>query len=97
MQKNDGDETSTVELAPKKKMTKVPSPAKKLKLGVKPLMSSPLAKSNGKVTTASAAAASAGSGGCGTATAAAGAAVAGNTGDDPESESSGTLSSPPAA
>ncbi|KAI3326930.1 hypothetical protein HD806DRAFT_485510 [Xylariaceae sp. AK1471] len=72
--KNDDDEGATVEVAPKKKMTKVPSPAKKLKLGVKPLQSSPLAKSNGKAT----------NGG-------------GHTGDDAASESSGTLSSPPAA
>lgn len=63
-----------MEVAPKKKTTKIPSPAKKLKLGVKPLMSSPLAKSNGKPTVG-----------------------AGNTGDDAASESSETLSSPPAA
>ncbi|KAJ8105744.1 hypothetical protein ONZ43_g7301 [Nemania bipapillata] len=72
--KNDDDDGPTVEVAPKKKITKVPSPAKKSKLGVKPLMSSPLAKSNGKVTVNN-----------------------GNTGDDAASESSGTLSSPPAA
>ncbi|TGJ80556.1 hypothetical protein E0Z10_g8195 [Xylaria hypoxylon] len=72
--KNDDDDGPTVEVAPKKKITKVPSPAKKLKLGVKPLMSSPLAKSNGKATVAS-----------------------GHAGDDAGSESSGTLSSPPAA
>ncbi|KAH8165010.1 hypothetical protein CIB48_g3236 [Xylaria polymorpha] len=72
--KNDDDDGPTVEVAPKKKTTKVPSPAKKLKLGVKPLMSSPLAKSNGKPPVA-----------------------IGNTGDDAASESSGTLSSPPAA
>jgi hypothetical protein len=73
-QKNDDDDGPTVEVAPKKKITKVPSPAKKSKLGVKPIMSSPLAKSNGKVTVGN-----------------------GNTGDDAASESSGTLSSPPAA
>ncbi|KAI1430761.1 hypothetical protein GGR50DRAFT_162375 [Xylaria sp. CBS 124048] len=71
--KFDDDGGLTVEVAPKKKITKVPSPAKKLKLGGKPPMSSPLAKSNGKP----------GIGG-------------GHTGDD-ASESSGTLSSPPAA
>ncbi|KAI0394478.1 hypothetical protein F5Y17DRAFT_427509 [Xylariaceae sp. FL0594] len=73
--RNDDGDGPTVEVVPKKKMTKVPSPAKKLKLGVKPLMSSPLAKSNGKVTTVS----------------------GGHAGDDAASESSGTLSSPPAA
>ncbi|KAI0201695.1 hypothetical protein F4808DRAFT_35301 [Astrocystis sublimbata] len=73
--KNDDDDGPTVEVAPKKKATKVQSPAKKLKLGVKPLMSSPLAKSNGKPP-----------------------ATSGHTGgDDGASESSGTLSSPPAA
>ncbi|KAI1742016.1 transcriptional activator [Xylaria scruposa] len=73
--KNDDDDGPTVEVLPKKKITKVPSPAKKLKsLGGKPLMSSPLAKSNGKPPV-----------------------VSGNTGDDAASESSGTLSSPPAA
>ncbi|KAI0913483.1 hypothetical protein F4823DRAFT_577495 [Ustulina deusta] len=72
--KNEDDDGPTVEVAPKKKITKVPSPAKKLKLDVKPLMSSPLAKSNGKATVGS-----------------------GNTRDDAASESSGTLSSPPAA
>ncbi|KAI1819503.1 hypothetical protein F4861DRAFT_526766 [Xylaria intraflava] len=72
--KLDDDDGPTVEVAPKKKITKVPSPAKKLKLGGKPLMSSPLAKSNGKATVGS-----------------------GNPGDDAASESSGTLSSPPAA
>ncbi|KAI0805416.1 transcriptional activator [Xylaria sp. FL0064] len=71
--KNDDDDGPTVEVAPKKKVTKVPSPAKKLKLDVKPLMSSPLAKSNGK------------------------AVGNGNSRDDAASESSGTLSSPPAA
>ncbi|KAI1815636.1 hypothetical protein GGS20DRAFT_323183 [Poronia punctata] len=72
--KNDDEEGSTVEVAHKKKTSKVPSPAKKLKLGVKPLMSSPLAKSNGKAGV-----------------------TAGHAGDDAASESSGTLSSPPAA
>lgn len=72
--KNDDDDGLTVEVAPKKKNTKIPSPAKKLKLGVKPLMSSPLAKSNGKPTVGG-----------------------GNPGDDAASESSETLSSPPAA
>ncbi|KAI1199101.1 transcriptional activator [Nemania serpens] len=72
--KTEDDDGPTVEVAPKKKVTKVPSPAKKMKLGVKPLMSSPLAKSNGKI-----------------------AVGGGNTGDDAASESSGTLSSPPAA
>ncbi|KAI5860624.1 hypothetical protein GGS23DRAFT_217518 [Durotheca rogersii] len=67
-------EGSTVEVAPKKKITKIPSPAKKLKLGIsKPLLSSPISKSNGKP--------SHGSGG--------------GREDDRESESSGTLSSPP--
>jgi hypothetical protein len=75
VQKHDDDDGPTVEVAPKKKMiTKVPSPAKKLKMGVKPLMSSPLAKSNGKPTVGG-----------------------GHAGDDAASESSGTLSSPPAA
>ncbi|KAI1420838.1 transcriptional activator [Xylaria sp. FL1777] len=72
--KNEDDDGPTVEVAPKKKITKVPSPAKKLKLDVKPLMSSPLAKSNGKATVGN-----------------------GNSRDDAASESSGTLSSPPAA
>ncbi|KAI0968848.1 hypothetical protein F4678DRAFT_188009 [Xylaria arbuscula] len=72
--KNEDDDGPTVEVAPKKKITKVPSPAKKLKLDVKPLMSSPLAKSNGKAAVGN-----------------------GNTRDDAASESSGTLSSPPAA
>lgn len=46
---DDDAEGSTVEVAPKKKVTKVPSPAKKLKLGAsKPLLSSPMSKSNGK-------------------------------------------------
>ncbi|KAI0008293.1 hypothetical protein F4779DRAFT_587675 [Xylariaceae sp. FL0662B] len=77
---DDDAEGSTVEVAPKKKVSKVPSPAKKLKLGVsKPLLSSPMSKSNGKT--------SAGSGG--------GGGLAGGGGDDGESESSGTLSSPP--
>lgn len=68
---DDDDEGSTVEVAPKKKMAKGASPAKKLKLGVsKPLLSSPATK-NGKP----------GGGDKG--------------GDDGESESSGTLSSPP--
>jgi hypothetical protein len=71
---DDDHEGSTVEVAPKKKMSKHASPAKKLKLGLsKPLLSSPAAK-NGK-------ASSNGGGG----------------GDDGESESSGTLSSPPGA
>ncbi|KAI0475954.1 hypothetical protein GGR56DRAFT_444923 [Xylariaceae sp. FL0804] len=76
-------EASTVEVvAPKKKVSKIPSPAKKLKLGVsKPLVSSSLAK-NGKVSS------SGGTGGGG----------GSNTGgEDAESESSGTLSSPPGA
>ncbi|OTA99984.1 hypothetical protein M426DRAFT_324635 [Hypoxylon sp. CI-4A] len=74
-QKVDDDDAdgSTVEVAPKKKMTKVPSPAKKLKLGIsKPLLSSPMSKSNGKTS-----------------------APNGGGEDDRESESSGTLSSPP--
>ncbi|KAI0124723.1 transcriptional activator [Xylariales sp. AK1849] len=45
---DDDAEGSTVEVAPKKKITKHPNPAKKLKLGVsKPLLSSPATK-NGK-------------------------------------------------
>ncbi|KAI1472439.1 uncharacterized protein F4812DRAFT_408913 [Daldinia caldariorum] len=74
-QKVDDDDAdgSTVEVAPKKKITKVPSPAKKLKLGAsKPLLSSPMSKSNGKTS-----------------------APSGGGDDDRESESSGTLSSPP--
>lgn len=74
-QKLDDDDAdgSTVEVVPRKKVTKVPSPAKKLKLGVsKPLLSSPMAKSNGKTS-----------------------APNGGRDDDRESESSGTLSSPP--
>ncbi|KAI6089150.1 hypothetical protein F4821DRAFT_232260 [Hypoxylon rubiginosum] len=71
---DDDAEGSTVEVAPKKKVTKVPSPAKKLKLGVsKPLLSSPMSKSNGKTSSA----------------------PNGGGDDDRESESSGTLSSPP--
>ncbi|KAI1263750.1 hypothetical protein F5Y18DRAFT_115348 [Xylariaceae sp. FL1019] len=77
--KNNDDEGSTVEVAPKKKITKIPSPAKKLKLGVKPLQSSPLAKSNAKAVPAAG-----GNGGNG-----------GGGGDDSGAESSGTLSSPP--
>lgn len=70
---DDDAEGSTVEVAPKKKVTKVPSPAKKLKLGTqKPLLSSPMSKSNGKTS-----------------------APNGGGDDDRESESSGTLSSPP--
>lgn len=70
---DDDAEGSTVEVAPKKKLSKAPSPAKKLKLGVsKPALSSSGNK-NGKP------ARSNGDGG----------------GDDGESESSGTLSSPP--
>ncbi|KAI1654836.1 hypothetical protein F4813DRAFT_369557 [Daldinia decipiens] len=70
---DDDAEGSTVEVAPKKKITKVPSPAKKLKLGAsKPLISSPMSKSNGKTS-----------------------APSGGGDDDRESESSGTLSSPP--
>ncbi|KAI2639183.1 hypothetical protein GGS21DRAFT_416340 [Xylaria nigripes] len=72
--KLDDEDGPTVEVAPKKKITKVASPARKLKLGGKPLMSSPLAKSNAKAAVSS-----------------------GNAGDDAASESSGTLSSPPAA
>ncbi|KAI1379082.1 hypothetical protein F4677DRAFT_410494 [Hypoxylon crocopeplum] len=70
---DDDAEGSTVEVAPKKKVTKVPSPAKKLKLGAsKPILSSPMSKSNGKIS-----------------------APSGGGDDDRESESSGTLSSPP--
>lgn len=77
---DDAADGSTVEVAPKKKVTKVPSPNKKLKLGAsKPPLSSPASK-NGK--TAAAASISNGGG-------------AGGAGDDGESESSGTLSSPP--
>ncbi|KAK7984082.1 Gti1/Pac2 family protein [Apiospora arundinis] len=73
---DDDAEGSTVEVAPKKKINKSASPAKKLKLGVsKPLLSSPGTTKNGKP------AKSNGAGGGG--------------GDDGESESSGTLSSPP--
>ncbi|TPX18984.1 uncharacterized protein E0L32_011301 [Thyridium curvatum] len=59
---DDDDKDSTVEVAPKKN-PKIPSPAKKLKLGSKPPLSSPMSK-NGRD-------------------------------GDAESESSGTLSSPP--
>ncbi|KAI1337171.1 transcriptional activator [Xylariaceae sp. FL0016] len=74
-------EGSTVEVAPKKKVTKVPSPAKKLKLGTaKPPLGSPMNKNVGKN--------SSNGGG-------ADKAAAGGGGDDGESDSSGTLSSPP--
>ncbi|KAK8122118.1 hypothetical protein PG984_010788 [Apiospora sp. TS-2023a] len=74
---DDDAEGSTVEVAPKKKISKAPSPAKKLKLGVsKPLLSSPGTTKNGKTSKSN------GGGG-------------GGGGDDGESESSGTLSSPP--
>ncbi|KAI1485538.1 hypothetical protein F5X96DRAFT_324384 [Biscogniauxia mediterranea] len=85
-QKPDDDDAdgSTVEVAPKKKVSKVPSPAKKLKLGVsKPLISSPMSKSNGKTSN--------NTGGSNNSITAA----VGGGGDDAESESSGTLSSPP--
>ncbi|KAI0019692.1 hypothetical protein F4780DRAFT_745288 [Xylariomycetidae sp. FL0641] len=86
-QKPDDDDAdgSTVEVAPKKKVTKVPSPAKKLqKLNVsKPLLSSSLSKNNGKVTAGNTSNGNAAGGG------------GGGGGDDGESESSGTLSSPP--
>ncbi|KAJ9155436.1 Transcriptional activator [Pleurostoma richardsiae] len=59
----DDAKTSSVQVAPKKKMAKQASPAKKLKLGSKPLLSSPASK-NGRD-------------------------------PDGDSESSGTLSSPP--
>lgn len=66
-------EGSTVEVAPKKKVSKAPSPAKKLKLGVSKHSLPSSTTKNGKP------ARSNGDGG----------------GDDGESESSGTLSSPP--
>ncbi|KAI1089339.1 hypothetical protein F5B19DRAFT_379384 [Rostrohypoxylon terebratum] len=70
---DDDAEGSTVEVAPKKKITKVPSPAKKLKLGAaKPILSSPVSKSNGNKHS-----------------------TPNGKDDDRESESSGTLSSPP--
>lgn len=69
---DDDAEDSTVEVAPKKKITKVPSPAKKLKLNAKPILSSPVSKSNGNKHS-----------------------TPNGKDDDRESESSGTLSSPP--
>ena len=79
---NDDDaDGSTVEVAPKKKVSKGPSPAKKLKLGPsKPNIPSSIPKGTAK-TSAGSNGAPAGGGGGG--------------GDDAESESSGTLSSPP--
>ncbi|KAH8662309.1 hypothetical protein BX600DRAFT_481842 [Xylariales sp. PMI_506] len=72
---DDDDEGSTVEVAPKQKAPKNPSPTKKLKLGAsKPPLSSPASK-NGKANHHS----------------------KGDGGDDAESESSETLSSPPGA
>jgi hypothetical protein len=77
---DDDAEGSTVEVAPKKVVTKNPSPAKKLKLGVsKPLLSSSAAKNGAKATTNGATNSTSNGGG----------------GDDAASESSGTLSSPP--
>lgn len=83
---NDDDaDGPTVEVAPKKKVSKGPSPAKKLKLG----LSKPTIASAPKVTAKTSAGSNGGPGGGG------GGAGGGGGGDDGESESSGTLSSPP--